>query len=86
MRFTGTEKARYPDADIIGRFVKRIGIGPKELGKMLAEFAGHDVFFQFLGKNCIRLFANLDNTTNDSVDIVPEHVPDNHRHKIFPTK
>ncbi len=79
MRFTRTEKARYPNADAvanvrIARIVNRFEIGAEKFEEMLIEFARYDIFVEFLPDGGGRFVINFNYAVNRSENIFLKNV------------
>ena len=67
VRFTASEKARYPDTDFIGPVIKRLFVIIKKCIIMTAKLFGNNIFRKLLLDYFIVILINLNNAVNISV-------------------
>ena len=80
MRFTASEEAGNPDADLSCRMIQCVFVTGKELLKMPPQLTRNDVFLQFVFQICFIVLRDLHNSVDISVDIVCKQFSDLHRH------
>ena len=77
MGFTAAEKARDPDADVVGGGVEGVRVVLKEGDKMLFQLPCDHILADFPLSSLIDL-VHLDDAVDFAVDIVREHCSDIH--------
>ena len=73
MRFTASKETGNPDAHLRSSPHNALLIGSIEVGKMLLQFSGHNIFFKLLRDIGVLVLSNDDNALNLSVDLLGKH-------------
>ena len=78
MRFTTSEKAGNPHANVICGFLKRVAVIIEEVHKVLLQFLRDDVLPDLLLNGSGFILLHLDHAFDFAVDILGEHIANQH--------
>ena len=78
MRFTTSEEAGDPNADIGGLLVEGFVVVVEEGDEMLFQLSGDDILVQFLYEHAAFILINLDDTIYLSIYIILKHRLNSH--------
>ena len=78
VRFTTSEEAGYPNADVSGGLVERLDVIVEECDEVLLQLSGDNILIQLLHEHAAFILIDLDDAVDFTVDVVFKHRLNSH--------